>query len=207
MASITLSLPDDQAAQIRAHEKELPRVLESGMREIHASGESGFDGAAEILELLVCSAVTRGGSHSATIGTACRAGYRAGREEPRRGIGRARPGRLGVVRVPRTPGSHGESSGLAEANASRGRCLILNRPCARLCDRLVARGAWPLLKSGSLFDPLGDVRGALRTARCRNGGVERVWMSRGAATQNESSGEAQRAEDAGRIVIVSPRPK
>jgi hypothetical protein len=52
MASITVSLPDDLAAQIRAHEQDLPRILELGLREINASGESGFDGAADILELL-----------------------------------------------------------------------------------------------------------------------------------------------------------
>ena len=52
MGSITLSLPDELAAQIRAREQDLPRILELGLREINASGESEFDGAADILELL-----------------------------------------------------------------------------------------------------------------------------------------------------------
>jgi hypothetical protein len=52
MASITVSIPDDLAAQLRAHEQDLPRILELGLREINASGESGFDGAADILEML-----------------------------------------------------------------------------------------------------------------------------------------------------------
>jgi hypothetical protein len=52
MASITLSIPDDLVAQIRAHEQDLPRILELGLREINASGESHFDGAADILEML-----------------------------------------------------------------------------------------------------------------------------------------------------------
>jgi hypothetical protein len=52
MASITLSLPDDLASQIRAHQQQLPRILELGLRELNAGGKSGFDGAADVLELL-----------------------------------------------------------------------------------------------------------------------------------------------------------
>ena len=52
MASITLSLPDELALQIRAQQQQLPRILELGLRELNASGQSGFDGAAEVLELL-----------------------------------------------------------------------------------------------------------------------------------------------------------
>lgn len=52
MASITLSLPDDLASQIRAQEQQLPRILELGLRELNAGGQTGFDGAADVLELL-----------------------------------------------------------------------------------------------------------------------------------------------------------
>ena len=52
MASITLSLPDDLASQIRERQQQLPRILELGLREFDASGQSGFDGAADVLELL-----------------------------------------------------------------------------------------------------------------------------------------------------------
>ena len=52
MASITLSLPDDLASQIRAQEQQLPRILELGLRELNAGGQAGFDGAADVLELL-----------------------------------------------------------------------------------------------------------------------------------------------------------
>lgn len=52
MASITLSLPEELAAQIRAQQEQLPRILELGLRELNASGQSGFDGAADVLELL-----------------------------------------------------------------------------------------------------------------------------------------------------------
>ena len=52
MASITLSLPDDLASQIRAHQQRLPKILELGLRELNAGGQSGFDGAADVLELL-----------------------------------------------------------------------------------------------------------------------------------------------------------
>ena len=52
MASITLSLPDDLASQIRAQQQQLPRILELGLRELNAVGQSGFEGAADVLELL-----------------------------------------------------------------------------------------------------------------------------------------------------------
>jgi hypothetical protein len=52
MASITLSLPDDLASQIRARQQRLPEILELGLRELNAGGRSGFDGAADVLELL-----------------------------------------------------------------------------------------------------------------------------------------------------------
>ena len=52
MASITLSLPDDLASQIRAQEQQLPKILELGLRELNAGAQSGFDGAADVLELL-----------------------------------------------------------------------------------------------------------------------------------------------------------
>ena len=53
MASITLSLPDDLASQIQAQQQQqLPRILELGLRELNAGGQSGFDGAADVLELL-----------------------------------------------------------------------------------------------------------------------------------------------------------
>jgi Na+-transporting NADH:ubiquinone oxidoreductase subunit NqrF len=52
MASLTVSLPDDLASQIRAQEKELPRILALGLRELNAGAQSGFDGAADVLEFL-----------------------------------------------------------------------------------------------------------------------------------------------------------
>jgi len=42
MASITLSLPDDLASQIRAQQQQLPRILELGLRELNAGGQSGL---------------------------------------------------------------------------------------------------------------------------------------------------------------------
>jgi hypothetical protein len=52
MASITLSVPDDLASQIKAQQRQLPKILELGLRELNAGGQSGFDGAADVLELL-----------------------------------------------------------------------------------------------------------------------------------------------------------
>src|SRR5271165_4798922 len=52
MASITVRLPDDLASQIQAQQQQLPRILELGLRELNAGEQSGFDGAADVLELL-----------------------------------------------------------------------------------------------------------------------------------------------------------
>jgi hypothetical protein len=52
MASITLRLPDDLASQIRARQQQLPKILELGLRELDADGQSGFEGAADVLEFL-----------------------------------------------------------------------------------------------------------------------------------------------------------
>ncbi|MGA3240254.1 MAG: hypothetical protein ABSG03_28590 [Bryobacteraceae bacterium] len=52
MASITVSLPDELASQIQAQQQQLPTILELGLRALNASGQSGFDGAGEVLELL-----------------------------------------------------------------------------------------------------------------------------------------------------------
>jgi hypothetical protein len=52
MASIALSVPDDLASQLRARQEQLPRILELGLRELNAGGQSGFDGAADVLETL-----------------------------------------------------------------------------------------------------------------------------------------------------------
>ncbi len=52
MASITLSLPDDLASQVRARQQQLPKILELGLRELNADAQSGFDGAADIFEFL-----------------------------------------------------------------------------------------------------------------------------------------------------------
>jgi hypothetical protein len=52
MASIALSVPDDLASQLRARQEQLPRILELGLRELNAGGQSGFDGATDVLETL-----------------------------------------------------------------------------------------------------------------------------------------------------------
>ena len=52
MASITLTVRDDLLSQLRAQQQQLPRILELGLRELNAGSQSGFDGAADVLELL-----------------------------------------------------------------------------------------------------------------------------------------------------------
>ncbi len=52
MSAITLKLPDGLAERLRKHEDRLPEILELGLRELTAEGQSRFDGAAEVLEFL-----------------------------------------------------------------------------------------------------------------------------------------------------------
>jgi hypothetical protein len=49
---ITLSVPDELATRLRTVEKELPQILELGIREWHARREAGFAGMASVLETL-----------------------------------------------------------------------------------------------------------------------------------------------------------
>ena len=49
---VTLNLPDDLATQLSLMEDKLPQILELGLRELDASTQSGFSGAADVLEFL-----------------------------------------------------------------------------------------------------------------------------------------------------------
>jgi hypothetical protein len=49
---ITLNVPDELATRIRPIENQLTRILEMGLREWHASGQPGFEGATEVFETL-----------------------------------------------------------------------------------------------------------------------------------------------------------
>lgn len=50
--SITLTIPDELATRLRPFEEQLPKILELGLREFNATAQSGFEGAAEVLEIL-----------------------------------------------------------------------------------------------------------------------------------------------------------
>lgn len=52
MSPITLELPDDLAQRLRPVTAYLPAILEMGLRELNASTQPGFQGAAEVLEFL-----------------------------------------------------------------------------------------------------------------------------------------------------------
>jgi hypothetical protein len=49
---ITLTVPEELATRLRPVEKELPQILELGIREWHARREAGFSGMAGVLETL-----------------------------------------------------------------------------------------------------------------------------------------------------------
>src|ERR1700680_2414096 len=49
---ITLTIPEDLALRLRPLEKELPQILELGIRAWNARGEAGFSGLTDILETL-----------------------------------------------------------------------------------------------------------------------------------------------------------
>jgi hypothetical protein len=53
MSSITLTVPDEIADELRRQEDRVPELLQRVMRELSAEGQSGFDGAAEVFEFLV----------------------------------------------------------------------------------------------------------------------------------------------------------
>ncbi|MGB3511541.1 MAG: hypothetical protein WBA93_20340 [Microcoleaceae cyanobacterium] len=53
MPQITLNLPDELISRLHYFEKELPQILELGMRELNASSTEGLKGVANLLEFLV----------------------------------------------------------------------------------------------------------------------------------------------------------
>ncbi len=52
MSPITLNLPDELAMRLRPLEGQLPRILELGLREMNATAQPGFVGAAQVIEFL-----------------------------------------------------------------------------------------------------------------------------------------------------------
>ena len=52
LASITLDIPQELAGRLNPLQGQLPRILELGLREFDAVEQNGFEGAAEVLELL-----------------------------------------------------------------------------------------------------------------------------------------------------------
>ncbi|MDY7004097.1 MAG: hypothetical protein SWX82_09060 [Cyanobacteriota bacterium] len=53
MPQITLNIPDELISRLHYFEKELPQILELGMRELNASSTEGLKGFANLLEFLV----------------------------------------------------------------------------------------------------------------------------------------------------------
>jgi hypothetical protein len=49
---ITLTIPEELACRLRSVEKELPQILELGIRAWNARGEAGFSGLTDVLETL-----------------------------------------------------------------------------------------------------------------------------------------------------------
>jgi len=52
MSPITLEVPDELAQRLSPFKERLPRILELGLRELNATTQTGFVGAAEVLEFL-----------------------------------------------------------------------------------------------------------------------------------------------------------
>jgi hypothetical protein len=51
-ASLQVEVPQELAVRLRPFNKQLPRIIELGLREWTASGQPGFEGASEVLEFL-----------------------------------------------------------------------------------------------------------------------------------------------------------
>ncbi|MGF1459114.1 MAG: hypothetical protein ACFBSG_08805 [Leptolyngbyaceae cyanobacterium] len=49
---ISVDIPDDLALRLSTLQDKLPEILELGLREWNAQGQSGFSGLAEVLEIL-----------------------------------------------------------------------------------------------------------------------------------------------------------
>ena len=49
---ITLTIPEELALRLQPHQKELPQILELGIRAWNARGASGFSGLTDVLETL-----------------------------------------------------------------------------------------------------------------------------------------------------------
>lgn len=52
MIPITFNISEELSLRLRPLESQLPQILELGMRELNASSQPGFKGAADILEFL-----------------------------------------------------------------------------------------------------------------------------------------------------------
>ena len=52
LMEITLTVPEELANRLRPVEQDLPRILELGIREWRARGETGFAGLADVFETL-----------------------------------------------------------------------------------------------------------------------------------------------------------
>jgi hypothetical protein len=50
---MTLNIPEELATRLDPLEDKLPQILELGLRELNATAQFGFEGAAEVLEFLV----------------------------------------------------------------------------------------------------------------------------------------------------------
>ncbi len=51
-SAIQIEIPEELASRLKPMADRIPQILELGLREWNAAGQSGFDGAAEVLELL-----------------------------------------------------------------------------------------------------------------------------------------------------------
>ena len=49
---ITLDIPNELASRLESLTNQLPRILELGLRELDADAQLGFEGTAEVLEIL-----------------------------------------------------------------------------------------------------------------------------------------------------------
>lgn len=52
LAPVQLEVPQELAVRLRPFKSQLPKIIELGLREWNAAAQSGFEGAAEVLEFL-----------------------------------------------------------------------------------------------------------------------------------------------------------
>ncbi|HEY3454869.1 MAG TPA: hypothetical protein VGK64_09730 [Bryobacteraceae bacterium] len=94
----------------------MPEILERGLRELNAEAQSGFEGAAEVLEIWAGLPTPRGNSQTSPIETLRATDRRVAEKKPFREIRYSRTRRVAELRIPGAFSEDCESKSALEAD-------------------------------------------------------------------------------------------